>query len=152
MKPPKIRPALPGDLGAVTQMIAALADHHGDTADITPTTLSRDVFGTPGWLTLLVAEAADGTLVGYAALQPKYRLQFGQRGLDLHHLFVHADWRGQGLGKRLIDASLTQARNLGCKALTVGTDPDNHAAQTIYKHLGFAHIPQSDNRFAYTIA
>lgn len=152
MKPPKIRPALPGDLPAIADMIAALVLHHGDTSSITPNTLSRDVFGNPAWLKILVAQNSSGALAGYAALQPRYRLQFGQRGLDLHHLFVQPDHRGQGLGKRLINASLAMAHGMGCQALTVGTDPDNGPAKAMYTHMGFNSVPLTGNRFSYQIA
>ncbi len=136
MTPVKLRPALPGDLPELTVMVTALAAHHGDDSQITPQTLSRDLFADPPWVRVLVAQQGPA-LAGYAALLPRYRLQFGQRGMDLHHLYVNPTQRGQGLGRRLIEASMAHAERAGCVALTVGTDSGNHHAQRLYEHIGF---------------
>ncbi len=151
MSLPKIRRALPGDLPGLVDMITALAAHHDDTSPVTPATLSRDLFSNPAWAQVLVAERQDGQLAGYASLLPRYRMQFGQKGLDLHHLFVRPEWRGQGLGKRLIKACLAVGEELGCTAMTVGTDPENETAQDIYLHLGFRPSPASGPAFVYRI-
>ncbi|WP_146346259.1 GNAT family N-acetyltransferase [Falsiphaeobacter marinintestinus] len=148
---PKIRSALPGDLPALVDMIAALAAHHDDSSPITPAALSRDLFSSPAWAKVLVAEDRNGQLAGYAALLPRYRLQFGQKGLDLHHLFIRPDWRGQGLGKQLIKACLAIGQEMGCKAMTVGTAPENETAQDIYAHLGFRPSPASGPTFVYPL-
>lgn len=148
---PRIRSALPGDLPGLIDMITALAAHHDDTSPITPATLSRDLFSSPAWAQVLVAEGKDGQLAGYAALLPRYRMQFGQKGLDLHHLFIRPEWRGKGLGTRLIKAGLAVGEKMGCKAMTVGTDSENEAAQDIYLHLGFHPSPASGPSFVYRI-
>lgn len=146
----KIRPALPGDLPDLTKMIAALSAHHDEISPITPQTLSRDLFGSPAWAQVLVADQ-HGRLVGYAALLPRYRMHAGQRGLNLHHLFIREDFRGQGIGQRLIEASKDVARRAGCCKLTVGTDPKNETAQQIYEHLGFSRADASGPAFVFPL-
>lgn len=141
-----IRPVAAPDLPVVLKMIKGLAAHHDDTAAVTLATLERDVMGDGPWLTLLVAEQ-DKALLGYAALCPMAQLQFGVRGMDLHHLFVSRDARGLGLGKQLIDASMAAAKDQGCRYMTVGTHPDNVTAQGIYLAAGFEPLDGIGPRF-----
>ena len=91
----RIRPAHPEDIPQVLAMIELLAAHHGDTATTKPETLMEDAFGNPPWIRILVAEAAD-RLTGYAIVCPLYLAQYGQRGVDLHHLFVPAGSEAEG--------------------------------------------------------
>jgi GNAT superfamily N-acetyltransferase len=145
---PKIltRPVTASDLPDVCDMAHALAAHHGDHATLTLADLDRDMLGQSPWLRCLVAEHA-GIRVGYAALVPLAQLQFGVRGMDLHHLFVRPEVRGQGVGRLLIDASIAEARALGCRYLTVGTDPKNAVAQQVYRAAGFDDLPPPGPRF-----
>lgn len=142
----QIRQATEQDLPEVHAMVVDLARHHGDTAMLTLDDLRRDALGAHPWLTILVAEAAKG-LSGYAALCPIAQLQFGVRGMDLHHLFIRDNMRGQGFGRALVAACIGVARERGCRFLAVGTDPDNLAAQQTYVAMGFDRVPQPGPRF-----
>lgn len=130
------RPALQNDLPVVVEMAHGLAAFHGDEATLTVETLARDAMGTPPWITLLVAEL-QGRLIGYAALCPLVQVQYGVRGMDMHHLFVREESRGTGAGRALIKASAAAASAQGCRYLAVGTHPDNMAAQAFYEGVGF---------------
>lgn len=141
-----IRPVAAPDLPAVLEMIKGLAAHHDDTAAVTLSTLERDVMGAAPWLTVLVAEQGK-VLLGYTALCPMAQLQFGVRGMDLHHLFVSPQARGLGLSKQLIDASIAAAKDQGCRYMTVGTHPDNVTAQGIYLAAGFEPLDGIGPRF-----
>ncbi|WP_313353143.1 GNAT family N-acetyltransferase [Paracoccus sp. (in: a-proteobacteria)] len=140
-----VRCALPTDAERIVQMVGTLASHHGDTPAITINDLARDVFGVNPWIYVLVAQAGKD-LIGYAALCGLTRLQFGLRGMDMHHLFTEAAFRGRGVGQRLVEASKIKAISLSCSYLTVGTHPNNHRAQAFYAALGFerkdAHPPR----------
>lgn len=140
-----IRCADPADAGRIVQMVGMLARHHGDTPTLTVDDLARDAFGETPWIHVLVAEAG-GELIGYAALCGLTRLQFGARGMDIHHLFTEAAYRGRGVGHSLVEACRIKAISLSCRHMTVGTHPDNHKAQAFYESLGFqrkdAHPPR----------
>lgn len=140
-----IRGARPADAGRIVRMVEKLAAHHGDTPTATTEDLVRDLFGENPWIHVLVAEAGDA-LVGYAAMCGLIRLQFGTRGMDIHHLFTEAAFRGRGVGHDLVEACKIKAISLSCRFLTVGTHPDNHKAQAFYESLGFerkdAHPPR----------
>ena len=140
-----IRSARPADSQRILQMIGQLAAHHGDTATLTHDDLSRDLFGEKPWISIVVAEMGD-KLIGYAAMCGLIQLQFGARGMDMHHLFAEAAFRGLGVGRSLVEACKIEAITLSCRYLTVGTHPDNHEAQAFYMSLGFerrdAHPPR----------
>ncbi|WP_323036000.1 GNAT family N-acetyltransferase [Pararhodobacter sp.] len=142
---PRIRPAKAHDIPALLPLIYALAAHHDDPPNCTAASLERDVFGARPVLDLLVAHAE--TLIGYAALTHSAQLQWGVRGLDMHHLYVSPAHRGTGIGAALLQATLTHARALNCAYVTVSTHPDNHAAQAFYAHLGFQLRPSDAPRF-----
>ena len=132
----RIRPAGRKDATRLLEMIAALAAHHGDTATVTARTLERDLFGPSACSAALVADRA-GRLMGYALLAPSLHLHFGLRILELHHLFVDPDHRGDGIGRLLVAASVAEARRQDCERVHVSTHSDNRRAQEIYTALGF---------------
>lgn len=143
---PKIRKITPQDIPAVLSMVHGLAEHHGDVATLAPAALSRDALGPHPWITLLVAQGAQG-VSGYAALCPIMQLQFGARGMDMHHLYVAKDARGLGIGTALITACVNEAKRQNARFVTVGTHPDNTAAQTVYLKAGFEQRPTGGARF-----
>jgi GNAT superfamily N-acetyltransferase len=128
-------------------MVGKLAAHHGDTSILRPADIERVVFGPTPWIYVLVAETASD-LVGSAAMCGLIRLQLGMRGIDMHHLFTEAAFRGQGVGRSLVDACKIKALSLSCGYMTVGTHPDNHAAQAFYEALGFERGNGSPPRFS----
>jgi ribosomal-protein-alanine N-acetyltransferase len=53
------------------------------------------------------------------------------------NLAVHPDWRGQGLGRLLLQGLLDKARGLGCVRATLEVRPSNGAALALYQGEGF---------------
>jgi GNAT superfamily N-acetyltransferase len=72
----------------------------------------------------------------------KARLAGGEK-IDLRkypahlHLNVHAAWRGQGIGRRLLEASLDQLRSLRVPGVHLNTTDLNTAAGNLYRSAGF---------------
>lgn len=145
------RPAKAEDCEAILTLVNGLAAFHGDTATLTADALLRDAFSPAPWVQVLVAER-HGKVSGYTALVPHVQLQFGQRALDIHHLFVSETARGAGTGTALINAAVQRARELHCSRLTVGTDPDNLQAQGFYLSQGFQRRPSFPPRFALAVS
>jgi GNAT superfamily N-acetyltransferase len=142
-----IRKASPSDLPALLSLVEGLAAHHEDIPRLTAKTLAADLFGPVPWFHVFVAEAAGGDLIGYAALLPLARLYHGERGLDLHHLYVAPEARGQGIGSALLAASEAHGRELGCSYLIIGTHADNSAAHAFYTAQAYRPIPNPAKRF-----
>jgi len=112
----------------------------------TLSTLEADLFGPGPWAFCLVAEE-EARLVGYVTLLRLGRFQYGQRGIDLHHVFVTEDWRGRGVGRALVTEALAFGGRMGASYATVTATPQNRAAQAYYRKLGFSDAPQFGARF-----
>ncbi|MEM6374468.1 MAG: GNAT family N-acetyltransferase [Pseudomonadota bacterium] len=134
----QIRPCTPHDLPAISEMIAGIAAFHGDDATHSLAQLRHDLCADTPWFRVLVAEDNNRELLGYAALVPTGQLQYGMRGLDMHHLFVQPDARRKGVGAALVTGCLHYAREAHCTYVSVGTHPDNAGAGLFYETLGFA--------------
>jgi GNAT superfamily N-acetyltransferase len=146
-----IRAAKSRDLPQLAEMIAALAAHHNDPSAMTIDTLERDLFSDVPWITALVADAGE-ELIGYAILVPLYKAQEGQRGMDLHHLFVRDGHRGHGIGQHLVSRAREIARNAGCGYLSVSAATGNFSAHKFYEHMDFKPRPVTGMRFTQALA
>lgn len=145
-----IRRLTRADLGALCDMIRALAAYHGDVSTVSEAMLERDCFASlptaQPWVQILVAEEA-GALLGYGALLPRAQLQFAERGMDLHHLFVRPEARGRGVGQALLQAARQLAGRKGAGFLSVGVDPRNGGAEAFYLANGFEAQEGGGRRF-----
>jgi GNAT superfamily N-acetyltransferase len=146
-----IRGARISDLPELNDMIALLAEHHGDPSAITAEKLERDLFGRMPWIHALVAEA-QGELIGYAILVPLYRAQEGKRGMELHHLFVRDGHRGHGTGQHLVARTRDVAKQSGCDYLSVSATTGNVAAHRFYENMDFIPRPVTGMRYMQSLA
>jgi ribosomal protein S18 acetylase RimI-like enzyme len=86
---------------------------------------------------LLMARNEAGDLVGTVALRGLDRAQ----GIcEMKRLYVAPAGRGLGLGRKLAEAVITQARSLGYRAMRLDTLPTMQDAQRLYEVLGFREI------------
>ena len=141
-----IRKAESADAPELLTLAKALTRHHGDVPRLTLERLERDFFGPVPWFHGLVAQSGAG-LIGYAALLPLARLGYGERGMDLHHLFVTEAARRFGVGTALLRAAETLAHDIGCSYLIIGTHPGNWPAHEYYQRLGYDPMPNTAVRF-----
>lgn len=109
------------------------------TADVSPSPPPQP--GTPffGPRTLpqdvLVAES--GTVIGYARLTQSIALACHQHVLELGGLAVHPDHQRTGAGRRLVEATVAQARSRGAQKLSLRVLGPNTAARELYGSCGF---------------
>ena len=93
-------------------------------------------YASPGGA-LVLAHSADGELVGVVALRS---LDASQRICEMKRLYVAPAGRGQGLGQRLAERAIDEARRLGYRAIRLDTLPMMREAQALYAALGFRDI------------
>lgn len=60
---------------------------------------------------------------------------------------VKQGYRGEGIGRRLIEAYLEQLRQLGVCGVHLGTTNHNEAACYLYEKIGFQLLDSHPNRY-----
>lgn len=123
-----IRPAAPADLDAVWAIEDAV---FGAEAWSRPL-MAEELSGPHR--SYLVLEDAAGAVQGYAGL-----LAVGQGG-DVQTIAVAPGHRGEGHGRRLIEALLERARELRVREVFLEVRADNPIARSLYESLRFEEI------------
>ncbi len=90
-------------------------------------------YGLPGGALLLAW--VDGAPAGCVALKA-----LGGRMGEMKRLYVRPAFRAFGLGRRLVEAVIGEAKAAGCRALRLDTLPSMAAAQALYRDMGFQPI------------
>ena len=81
--------------------------------------------------------SVDGRPAGYVAVCFGYSLELGGRDAFVDELFVTAELRGNGLGRKLLERALAAGRADGVRAFHLEAAEGNEAAQTLYADFGF---------------
>ncbi|GAB2959525.1 GNAT family N-acetyltransferase [Amycolatopsis acidiphila] len=97
--------------------------------------LEEQIFGPRPGIWCLVA-VAGGALAGYASYCWHPSTWRGDSYVLLDCLFVRDGVRGQAVGRRLFDAGVRRARELGATRLQWQTPRQNHAGQRFYERTG----------------
>ncbi len=130
--------AVEADIPAMSALLGTLFTQE---ADFTPDPRAqarglRLILDNPDAGLLLVARRGED-VVAMATILFTISTAQGSRVALLDDLVVRADQRGHGVGRRLLDAVISQARAKGCSRLTLLTDGANMAAQHLYRSAGF---------------
>lgn len=149
----QIRPALDADLegirsiynDAVVNTTAIWNEVAVDLANRRAWRADRTAAGFP----VLVAVDAAGAVLGYASYGT-WRAIDGFRHTVEHSVYVRADQRGAGLGARLLEALIAEARQAGLHVLVAAIESENQASIRLHQRFGFTitgQMPQVGRKF-----
>ena len=112
-----IRAATPADVSAIFSLMFELAEFEKLTHLFVATEagVHDALFGARPSSEAMVAQQADGRIVGYALFFHNFSTFLGRRGLYLEDLYVQPSQRGSGLGTRMLKelAALAVERQCG---------------------------------------
>jgi GNAT superfamily N-acetyltransferase len=129
------RPELVREARALFEEYAA-----GLAVDLSFQGFADELSGLPGAYApprgaLLLALEPEGVL-GCVALRA-----MDEETAEMKRLFLRSGARGRGLGRRLAEAVLDEARRIGYRRIRLDTLPGMDSAQALYLSLGFHEIP-----------
>lgn len=134
-----LRDATPTDLPAIIAMLAddKLGSTREDTEDLAPYQAAFAELEADPNQRLIVAER-DGGVVG--TFQLSFIPGVAQRGLKramIESVRVAASERGGGLGTRMMQWAVEEARSAGCKQVQLTSNAERSDAHRFYERLGF---------------
>lgn len=94
--------------------------------------------------TLILLAYADEKAVGLATCFRGFSTFFALPLVNIHDLAVLPAFRGQGIGRQLLDAVAEKARVLGCCKVTLEVLENNTRARHVYEAAGFAQAADGD--------
>jgi len=112
-----IRSATEADVPQILKLIKHLAEYEKLAHEVVATEekLTQTLFGEKSYAEVLMAEAEDGNIAGFALFFHNYSTFLGQPGIYLEDLCVLEEYRGQGIGMALLKrlAKLCVERDCG---------------------------------------
>ncbi len=149
----KVRPATHDDLPGILEIYNEAVWNTTATYDYEPRTLQHRI----AWfddhvknkLPVFVAVNDDGRVAGWSALN-RYHDRKGYQFTTENSVYVAADQRGRGIGRRLMEPLIEAARERGLHAILAGIDAQNEASIRLHASFGFvkvAHFKQVGFKF-----
>ena len=140
-------PARKDDLPQMVELLGILFTQE---AEFTPDAAKQKraleaIFVNPAVGRLYVAREGR-RVVAMASLLFTISTAEGGKAALLEDLVVHDDYRRQGIGAKLLEYVIGQARAEGVLRITLLTDMQNERAQVLYRRLGFTGSPMKPMR------
>lgn len=129
----EIRPAAPGDIGALLRL-----EEVAFPGDRLTRRNFRHAVASTSILSLVAVRGPD--LVGYGFVETRRRSRIAR----LSSLAVAPDATGQGIGRRLVEAAEDAARARGCDRIRLEVRADNARAIAIYRRAGYRDAGRED--------
>jgi DNA-binding MarR family transcriptional regulator len=104
--------------------------------------------GAPAGRGAFVVATSDGQPVACGGVVP-LDASYGDRVAEIKRMWVDPDWRGAGLGSRLLRHLEQRARDLGHRRVLLDTNATLVEAVAMYERAGYAHVERyNDNPYA----
>lgn len=135
--PVTIRPAVPGDIDALIALLAILFSIEKDfvfNEGLQRRGLQMMIDNERG--RILVAEA-NGEVIGMCSGQQTISTAEGGPALLVEDVIIHAEYRGQGIGRQLMKKIAEWGKMKGAARLQLLADRNNTPALEFYTRLGW---------------
>ena len=131
----RLREATNADSARVRDLVFAVLEEYGlkpdpGSTDADLDDIERSYVARGG--TFCVLEDQDGAIVGAYGLCP-----MANHTCELRKMYLRREYRGQGLGRHLLDDALAAARRLGFKKVILETASVLKEAIALYERYGF---------------
>ena len=94
-----------------------------------------------------LAVYADDVMIGFVMYEPR-----GNGIFSIHRCMIDAKYQRQGFGRRAMELTIEQIRQLGGITIYLSFRPENNAARRLYESLGFVkHEIEPDGEIIYRL-
>jgi ribosomal protein S18 acetylase RimI-like enzyme len=133
----RIRPATIDDAEAIHAAILGIAEAVNELHKVksTPDDMRRFGFGPNPAFDALIAEV-DGVFAGLCLFFPSFSTWHGRPGAYVQDLFVAKEFRGHGVGEKLLKRLAALTRERGGRYIRLSVDTGNRRARAFYERIG----------------
>jgi GNAT superfamily N-acetyltransferase len=137
MSDTRVREASEGDVPLILSFIRELAEYEKLSREVVATEdgLRHSLFGERRYAEVLIADH-DGAPAGFALFFHNFSTFLGKPGIYLEDLYVRPEFRGSGIGKKLLVNLARLARERGCGRLEWWVLDWNESSISFYRKLG----------------
>jgi ribosomal protein S18 acetylase RimI-like enzyme len=130
----------PDHQAAVVALIGAYAeDAMGNGAPLPEAVMKELIPGLRKHPTTVILLAyVEGRPVGIATCFVGFSTFYARPLVNVHDLAILPEYRGQGIGRQLLDGVLDKAKQLDCCKVTLEVHETNRRAKQMYEAAGFA--------------
>ena len=135
----RIRPATLDDAEGVLEVLNSVVQErkYSSFDRILTVEEERQFIASLGERSGLFVAALEGRIVGFQTIEPFAAYTPAMDHVGIMGTFVHADFRDQGIGRQLAEASFKFAQETGYEKAVIYVRASNKAAQEFYQKLGF---------------
>lgn len=134
-----IEDAISADIPALTDLLAELFSIEKDFQPDTAKQVRglQLVISNPQQAVIKVAKNPAGALIGMVSAQLVFSTAQGAPSAWVEDMVISPQYRGNGVGKMLLQSALDWAREKGATRAQLLVDMENEAAIGYYRHLGW---------------
>jgi L-amino acid N-acyltransferase YncA len=136
----KIRDAVGEDLSAIVGIYNSTIPSRVVSADTEPVSVEQRLpwfrEHEPSRRPIWVMEDG-GEVIGWLSLSDFYDARPAYHATAEIGVYVREDYRGRGIGRRLVEEAISRAPELGLKTLTAGAFGHNEASVRLFEAMGF---------------
>ncbi len=137
----RIRPAVAKDLAAITRIHNEGIEDRVATLDVEPYTVEEkaEEFALVGPQDPMLVAEIGTDVVGWASLHPFSRRK-AYKGVKELSIYISRPWRRQGIGARLLEALLKEAKRQRIYKVILNVLSTNEPALALYRQMDFREV------------